>query len=192
MARRGKDLREDRRWYVYALCDPRDDSVRYVGQTVDHDRRYAEHVSGQLPHYGGPKQDHPVRKWIRSLQAIDENPRMRILAVVSSQKDAYLKESEFRRQHKRTAINGRAWWTPIPPDHVALAVAFRLLHVGRAEFLAICEMLGIRPRTVQYRSMVAFTIISHAEIETIRTSAVYRRRHARASGWAGPEPSPDC
>jgi hypothetical protein len=112
VARHGKDLSEDRRWYVYALCDPRDDSVRYVGQTVDRDRRYAEHVSGQLPHYGGPKENHPVRKWI-------------------------------------------------------------------------C------PRTVQYRSRVAFTVISYAEIETIRASAVYRRRHARASGRAGSEPSLD-
>jgi predicted GIY-YIG superfamily endonuclease len=178
-------------WYVYALCDPLDDTVRYVGQTTDHHRRYAEHLSGRLPHYGGPKQNHPVRGWIRSLQMAGEYPRMRILAVVSSQKNAYREESAFRRIYKRTAINGRAWWLPIPSDHVARTVAARLLRVTVPELIAICAALGIRPRVMPYRERFSVTIISHAEVEIIRASDVYRCRSARPPGRQSPQSSAD-
>lgn len=63
--------------YIYALVDPRDNAIRYVGKTVDIKNRLAQHMSDG----SGSKEK---REWVESLRSISLFPEVRILAVVNS------------------------------------------------------------------------------------------------------------
>jgi hypothetical protein len=58
--------------YIYALIDPRDNEVRYVGRTEDPENRLEEHIS---QHRDG------MREWVEELADIDLAPRLRILEI---------------------------------------------------------------------------------------------------------------
>jgi hypothetical protein len=59
---------------VYALCDPRNDAVRYVGMTLDADKRLRRHLRN-----ADRGQDLPVYDWIHS---IGEDPVVEPLELV--------------------------------------------------------------------------------------------------------------
>jgi hypothetical protein len=60
--------------YIYALFDPRDGEIRYVGKTDDLCRRYAHHL---CPAYY--KRGHKKFKWIQSLERRQLTPRLLVL-----------------------------------------------------------------------------------------------------------------
>ena len=57
---------------VYALIDPRDNNIRYIGITDNPERRLDEHLSGR----GG---NTPKRTWINELRELGLTPRMQPL-----------------------------------------------------------------------------------------------------------------
>lgn len=59
---------------VYVLCDPRDGSIRYVGQTKDMRVRYTRHIAN--------KSASPVSDWIRDLIHEGKRPEMMRIARV--------------------------------------------------------------------------------------------------------------
>lgn len=67
--------------YIYALVDPRDDRVRYVGKSIDPENRLLRHMRS------AEKNRNPYFKgWIRQLVAVGLRPRIRrILGVPAHQ-----------------------------------------------------------------------------------------------------------
>lgn len=61
--------------YIYALKDPRDDSVRYVGRTAHPDWRVAQHC------YTRFEKNAQKREWIESLLALELKPVLEVLEV---------------------------------------------------------------------------------------------------------------
>lgn len=64
--------------YIYALVDPRDGAIRYVGKTVDIKIRLVQHFSDG----GGAKRKH---EWLRELRTLSLAPEVKILAEVDSE-----------------------------------------------------------------------------------------------------------
>ena len=60
--------------YIYALCDPRDDAIRYVGRTVNLKDRYRNHLKA--------KWNTHRCCWIKGLKEIGLRPKMIILETV--------------------------------------------------------------------------------------------------------------
>ena len=60
--------------YIYALVDPRDDTIRYVGETADPEKRLMRHIMRSKTAC--------MREWIGELRAVDKAPRMRIVEVL--------------------------------------------------------------------------------------------------------------
>lgn len=58
--------------YIYALYDPRDDKVRYVGVTDNPEARLNEHMHSRSER---------VRDWVYELQKSRVAPRLRILEI---------------------------------------------------------------------------------------------------------------
>lgn len=66
--------------YIYALIDPRTRGVRYVGQSVDPERRYTQHVTAT--------EDTPKGVWIRELRSLGLEPDLIILGNATDQQQA--------------------------------------------------------------------------------------------------------
>jgi len=64
--------------YIYALCDPRDDVIRYVGRTVNLKDRYRSHLRAK---WGTHR-----CCWIKGLKEIGLKPKMIVLEVVDESK----------------------------------------------------------------------------------------------------------
>ena len=62
--------------FIYALIDPRNDDVRYVGQSYRPMRRLEQHAT-QLEH------NREKAVWVADLTALDLAPRMRLLEAVT-------------------------------------------------------------------------------------------------------------
>jgi group I intron endonuclease len=59
--------------YIYGLVDPRTDEIRYIGQTLDLDRRFKEHVGGRVV------KNTPKHNWIKQLMGLDLLPEIVVL-----------------------------------------------------------------------------------------------------------------
>lgn len=59
---------------IYALTDPRDGAVRYIGKAVDAAKRYAQHIGRSR----GPR-PFPVHRWICKLASIGLRPVLEIV-----------------------------------------------------------------------------------------------------------------
>lgn len=64
---------------VYALCDPLERQVCYIGSSTDVEKRYEAHLWGS-----GEAQHSPRGKWIAGLKAKGFEPTLRILEVLGS------------------------------------------------------------------------------------------------------------
>lgn len=62
---------------IYALIDPRDHSIRYIGIAVDVQKRYYEHLHGLC--------NKSVRQWIKELRKLDTSPVLHMLEIVNRQ-----------------------------------------------------------------------------------------------------------
>lgn len=60
--------------YIYALCDPSNEEVRYVGQTKDLAKRFLQHLSCREP-------SKAKDQWIRGLREQSQVPLMKTLFV---------------------------------------------------------------------------------------------------------------
>lgn len=73
---------------IYALTDPADNLVYYVGQTCKPQRRFAQHLAAR--HHKGSK-----AAWLRRLEQQGQQPIMQILEFVESEEAASAKEQEW-------------------------------------------------------------------------------------------------
>lgn len=79
-----KRLGKTNRYYqIYALVDPRDNAICYVGKTDDVQYRYYQHVHNM----GGGKQE---RLWIKELKKLGLSPLLQILETISVSDDAHI------------------------------------------------------------------------------------------------------
>ena len=69
-------------YQIYALIDPRDDTVCYVGMSVDAQMRFYRHLTGNGVNLR-------ERRWIKGLRAEGLSPILRLLETIVSQVDAY-------------------------------------------------------------------------------------------------------
>lgn len=60
---------------IYALIDPRDQSIRYIGKANDPAKRLASHLKDSL------HRDTPVYRWIRKLASAGMAPEMEVIVV---------------------------------------------------------------------------------------------------------------
>lgn len=65
--------------YIYALCHPTTGEIRYIGKSDNPERRLREHLKTALD----AKVVHHNARWVRSLRAIGEAPKLRTLCAVS-------------------------------------------------------------------------------------------------------------
>lgn len=71
-----KQLKRDEKHYqIYALVDPRDDNIRYVGLSADTNYRFYQHMQ----RYGGKLEI----AWLKELHRSDLSPILKILETVS-------------------------------------------------------------------------------------------------------------
>ena len=66
--------------YIYALIDPRDLEVRYIGKTIDPKNRLRAHI---FPHNDAKERNKKMR-WTEELKALNLRPIMQVLCVCSS------------------------------------------------------------------------------------------------------------
>jgi hypothetical protein len=79
---------------IYALIDPRDSAVRYIGATNNINRRLSDHLKDT------PKYDHYNARWIRSLLSAGLEPKLRILEWVSPERDWAEQEKRWTAIYK--------------------------------------------------------------------------------------------
>lgn len=80
--------------YIYALIDPRDRSVRYVGQTNSLNRRYIEHCN--------TNKSTTKDLWLQELRNQGLKPDMALLEAVKRDKDAGFREKWWIRLAERS------------------------------------------------------------------------------------------
>ena len=82
--------------YIYALSDPRDGRVRYVGKTNNPKRRFESHIYDM--HGANPRKEN----WIKGLLRLDLKPDMSILEECADGEWEYRERhwiAEYRKQH---------------------------------------------------------------------------------------------
>lgn len=94
------------RWYVYALHEPGNDVVRYVGSSPWPQRRLHQHIqtAGQKPI--GTNGATRVQAWIHGLVADGTYPWMEILEIVDTRAEAIRAEWRHVARFRETVVNG--------------------------------------------------------------------------------------
>ncbi len=150
---------------VYALLDPTDQLVYYVGQTRNPRQRLVGHFKKR--HHQGKKAE-----WVRSLKQNGQKPLMQILEIVPDKATALAKEQEWIRhfiEQGRSLFNAEAHprqarevipplrraiirevITPLRQEIIIVAgfpITFVWLPDNRvaATLNSLCAMLGIHP-----------------------------------------------
>lgn len=80
-------------WFIYALADPRDQAIRYIGQSNLPERRYKQHCHAldcwNSWHYEhGRAEPVNVAAWITDLRRDGLVPDLRVLQIVESKLEA--------------------------------------------------------------------------------------------------------
>jgi excisionase family DNA binding protein len=71
----------DRSYQIYALIDPRDKAIRYIGFSFDAQNRLYRHLRGK---------DNPYKRhWLESLREIGLVPILQVLETIDAGPDAY-------------------------------------------------------------------------------------------------------
>lgn len=101
------------RYYIYALIDPRDMRVRYIGSTSNPIGRLSWHLRAPL--------NADMKAWFRDLKANDLKPRLMTLAEIDGPHPAFVLESiyiyEYQQRNedllnKQNPLAGQVklWW----------------------------------------------------------------------------------
>ncbi len=99
---------------IYALVDPRDDTVHYIGLSKNPAKRYAQHLT--------PRQRNQAkREWIQELLASQLLPKLLILeeglsAETAFQREAYWTIHYARAKHPLTNLEKTRTGYPAPPQ----------------------------------------------------------------------------
>lgn len=106
---------KNRTYIIYALIDPRDDSVRYIGLTEYPDIRLKQHVQGDG--------NIPKRKWINELNRLGLSPIMQTIETVRTLADAFEREGYWIQYY----LSAGARLVNIRPPYSAGHMGTRLL-----------------------------------------------------------------
>jgi hypothetical protein len=90
---------EEGKYKIYALVDPRDEQVRYIGQSISPERRYKDHI--MLRTYGIPAKD----KWIKELLTIGLKPTLTIIDSCNAEQEARELEGYWMCYHHNEGAN---------------------------------------------------------------------------------------
>lgn len=91
---------DNQKFYVYALIDPRDQCIKYIGKTFDLKTRFRKHI---LP--SGLYNDTSKNKWIKELIALDLVPEIQAISAYNSEKEAYTEEQRLIKLYKDQLTN---------------------------------------------------------------------------------------
>lgn len=182
---------------IYALVDPRDGKVRYVGASEEPEKRYKQHIvrSGAITRIDrsrGPEEFQRWRDegiafglWIQELDHLGLKPDLRLLSdSVDNWREV---EREFQRQHGATLLNPNAKIASYQHDAVGSLVGHHLAEVrnfaGLSQTQAAAQLnttqatvsrweSGARmPSLVQlYRISAAYGVSTSSLIPDINTS----------------------
>lgn len=84
--------------YIYALIDPRDDVIRYIGKSIDPDYRYVQHMNEKVSNKG-------KIAWIAGLELEDLQPEMKVLEIAN--------EKNWEEREKWWIERGREFGWPL-------------------------------------------------------------------------------
>ena len=84
--------------YIYALADPDDFTVKYVGMTKNIKKRYAQHLKKL------DKTDTPKRRWLERLFEQGKKPLLQLLEI-SDEQNGRNREAFYFEKHKDTCLN---------------------------------------------------------------------------------------
>lgn len=70
---REKFEKENRKVFIYALIDPRNDEIKYIGRALYLKTRYKQHVTSTA---SSPL----VKEWIKELKTIGKKPNIKVIA----------------------------------------------------------------------------------------------------------------
>jgi len=118
---------------IYALRDPRDHAIRYIGKAEDTKKRLASHLRDAR------RRDTPVYRWIRKLQAAGLTPSIDVLMECRAEEWPAC-EREFITQAKACGIRllnvAEGGDAPMCPAHVRSENGYRLNEKLRADPIA--------------------------------------------------------
>jgi DNA-binding Xre family transcriptional regulator/predicted GIY-YIG superfamily endonuclease len=117
-------------WHVYALSNPADGAIRYVGKSTNPAKRLASHCSSSAADC--------VRAWVQSLGC---DPKLDVLATTSSETDALLLEQGWVERLRAGGAD-------------LLNIAYRV-DFPRGKHAA--RFRGIGPRVLSARKTAGFT-----------------------------------
>jgi len=84
--------------YIYALIDPRDDKIRYIGKSINPEQRYERHLHEKETNAGKVG-------WISGLQIRGMQPEMKILEVAN--------EKNWKKRERWWIERGREFGWPL-------------------------------------------------------------------------------
>lgn len=82
---------------IYALCTPETGRVMYIGQSIDIDRRFREHLGNY------EENNLEKRQWLGELKARGEKPLLKVLVTLSPYDYHALNSEEARLIHEHRA-----------------------------------------------------------------------------------------
>ena len=83
---------------IYTLSDPRDNSIRYVGRTINTDQRYKQH----LPPNGPSTLE--KRDWLLELRSLGLKPVMTTIDQAKTRQEASTKETEWIHRYTNEGV----------------------------------------------------------------------------------------
>jgi len=85
---------------IYALVDPTDQKIRYIGKSKNPRSRYNQHLKESIQ-----RQNTKKKVWIKSLLDTDQRPELLILHATESDTAARIAESQACHTHIETIFN---------------------------------------------------------------------------------------
>ncbi len=133
---------------IYALIDPRDDTVRYVGCAIDVDERLSGHIHD--------KSNTPKCLWLADLKQQGLLPRVEVLETGCSFSGAFNREAYWIQKMLRSgapltnvvSVNEKGWFakqSPSEVNRIPSCKGTKLLCVRRT-------VLGVRQDVVASRA----------------------------------------
>ncbi len=177
---------------IYVLSDPRNDEVRYVGQTHDLKARYKAHLRSDRREYGGFEER---KQWIASLRAIGLRPTIRVVEQVEPGANVYERERRwmFHYVHRglpllngelkhyprlfRAVLTTELDYLSEPPYSPAWSVLFDAWWEDTRESESLAEERGIARLRERYEAEItSLTSASGAASASLATPSSYQTR----------------
>lgn len=170
-------------YFIYALTDPRTEIVAYVGITNNPNARLQEHINCT-----GPNDE--KKTWTRKLQAEGYDPRMKILEVVDTKREALAREKYWMQHYTSLgiAITNMVYSKPktlfqsqAPEGYYTATEAAEKLNAGSLGLPQGKMFRDILPERRRVRKMLDMTysvLINHVRAGRIRSIIPPGKRQA--------------